>query len=197
MARKKQGEEVKANMTPIIDVVFNLLIFFMVATKFKTAEGKIDSNLPRDLGMQAQPTKVEALEDVRFFLRGGKDGRPVRIQVNQNPPVEIPIPQELKKLEPKPSEEKLIEAWIEQTVPKIEALADQLRPALAADPEIKMTIDADPEVPYLFIVRAQDLARQVAREIPERDGKVEIRFSAPKPGAAKLIGIRSRGAPSQ
>ncbi|GIW72611.1 MAG: hypothetical protein KatS3mg102_2153 [Planctomycetota bacterium] len=54
--------EVKMSMTPLIDIVFLLLIFFMVASKFKTTEGKIQSFLPRDRGLGTSkavvPTEV-------------------------------------------------------------------------------------------------------------------------------------------
>ena len=50
--RKRTKEEIKSelDMTSMIDVVFLLLIFFMVATKFKQPEGSLRSWLPRDRG---------------------------------------------------------------------------------------------------------------------------------------------------
>ena len=42
--------EVKMDMTAMIDVVFLLLIFFMCATKFKIPEGVLRTFLPRDRG---------------------------------------------------------------------------------------------------------------------------------------------------
>lgn len=47
MTSKVKPEEVKGNMTAMIDVVFLLLIFFMCAAKFKTLENKLDINLPK------------------------------------------------------------------------------------------------------------------------------------------------------
>lgn len=47
--RKKQNEALDVNVTPLIDVVFLLLIFFMVSTTFnKTSEIQID--LPKASG---------------------------------------------------------------------------------------------------------------------------------------------------
>ena len=48
--RKVEGEEVKMDMTPMIDVVFQLLIFFLCATKFKAEEGNLKAYLPKDRG---------------------------------------------------------------------------------------------------------------------------------------------------
>ncbi len=38
------------DMTPMIDVTFLLLIFFMCTLKFKTLEGKLSAFLPKDFG---------------------------------------------------------------------------------------------------------------------------------------------------
>ncbi len=43
--RRQRGEEVHVNLTPLIDVVFLLLIFFMVSTTFQK-ESHISLNLP-------------------------------------------------------------------------------------------------------------------------------------------------------
>ena len=43
-------EEVKGDFASLIDMSFLLLIFFMCAAKFKTFEGKLVSNLPKDMG---------------------------------------------------------------------------------------------------------------------------------------------------
>lgn len=41
------GEELTLNLTPMIDVIFQLLIFFMVATTFQEDEREIDVELPQ------------------------------------------------------------------------------------------------------------------------------------------------------
>ena len=54
MAKRKMPEEVEnegADMTPMIDVVFQLLIFFMLTMQFKEIEGKLLSQLPKDKGL--------------------------------------------------------------------------------------------------------------------------------------------------
>jgi hypothetical protein len=50
MSRRSRLAEVGADMTPMIDCVFLLLIFFMCATKFRMPEGALTSWLPRDHG---------------------------------------------------------------------------------------------------------------------------------------------------
>jgi biopolymer transport protein ExbD len=44
--RRQQAEDVTINLTPMIDVVFLLVIFFMVGSKFSEAESRIKVNVP-------------------------------------------------------------------------------------------------------------------------------------------------------
>ncbi|MEZ6090500.1 MAG: biopolymer transporter ExbD [Pirellulaceae bacterium] len=44
--QRRSGEEATINLTPMIDVVFLLVIFFMVGTKFTEEEGNIKVNVP-------------------------------------------------------------------------------------------------------------------------------------------------------
>jgi len=58
-------EEQKLEMTPMIDVTFLLLIFFMCTIKFKTLEGKLSAYLPKDVGVnttQAEPKEKVDIE---------------------------------------------------------------------------------------------------------------------------------------
>ncbi|MEK7482941.1 MAG: biopolymer transporter ExbD, partial [Planctomycetota bacterium] len=43
---KPESNEPKLDMTPIIDVVFNLLIFFMLTMDFQEEEGTLMAHLP-------------------------------------------------------------------------------------------------------------------------------------------------------
>lgn len=51
-------EEVTMDFTPMIDVTFQLLIFFMLTIKFKTLDGKLSTLLPLDVGISPQPTDL-------------------------------------------------------------------------------------------------------------------------------------------
>jgi len=69
MARRKSRaaelEELELELTPMIDIVFLLLIFFMVATKFKSSEGMIKCFLPKNRG-QGTGTPTIDLNEVRI-----------------------------------------------------------------------------------------------------------------------------------
>ena len=57
-ARKKRNNEEKAtpDLTPMIDVTFQLLIFFILCTRFKVEERNHQVQLPKDEGLQSQPS---------------------------------------------------------------------------------------------------------------------------------------------
>lgn len=64
------------NLAPMIDVVFLLLIFFMVATTFATMEERMDLDLPQaDSGTEAVETPDELVLDVTEAGQVFVDGR--------------------------------------------------------------------------------------------------------------------------
>jgi biopolymer transport protein ExbD len=73
-------EEVKLELTPMIDVTFLILIFFMCTLKFKTLEGKLVSYLPTDKGLSSQQAP-ELFEDAEIILKVPKED-------NDKPPME-------------------------------------------------------------------------------------------------------------
>ncbi|MCA8924109.1 MAG: biopolymer transporter ExbD, partial [Planctomycetes bacterium] len=62
--RKMEMDEVELELTPMIDVVFNLLIFFMLQ-KFQTTEGIIQAYLPKNRGMGSGTPSLD-LNEVRI-----------------------------------------------------------------------------------------------------------------------------------
>jgi biopolymer transport protein ExbD len=65
--KKVAQEEATLEMTPMIDVTFLLLIFFMCTLKFKTLEGKLAAYLPKDVGVNQQ--QAEPIPKVEITLR--------------------------------------------------------------------------------------------------------------------------------
>ncbi|WP_372835234.1 ExbD/TolR family protein, partial [Pontibacterium sp.] len=59
---RQRPEEVSVNLTPLIDVVFLLLIFFMVSTTF-TKETQLEIDLP-----SASGSATEALERIEILI---------------------------------------------------------------------------------------------------------------------------------
>jgi biopolymer transport protein ExbD len=56
--KRQASEEVSVNLTPLIDVVFLLLIFFMVSTTF-TKESHLEIDLPQSSADPAKPVAEE------------------------------------------------------------------------------------------------------------------------------------------
>ncbi|MBV1909487.1 MAG: biopolymer transporter ExbD [Kangiellaceae bacterium] len=70
---RQKKQEITVNLTPLIDVVFLLLIFFMVSTSF-TRETQIELELPK-ASVEPLETKPESLEisvdkEGRYFVDG-------------------------------------------------------------------------------------------------------------------------------
>jgi len=71
--RPQREEDVDVNLTPLIDVVFLLLIFFMVSTTF-VRESEIELTLP-EASAEVQEKPAETIEiaidkDGRYFVNG-------------------------------------------------------------------------------------------------------------------------------
>jgi biopolymer transport protein ExbD len=74
-SKEAATEEVEMQMTPMIDVTFLLLIFFLCSIKFKLLDGKLAAYLPRDVGVNATPIDVELLKiDIRMEVANNSDG---------------------------------------------------------------------------------------------------------------------------
>ncbi|MHC4262396.1 MAG: ExbD/TolR family protein [Planctomycetota bacterium] len=86
--RKRKMEEATANnaemeMTPMIDVTFLLLIFFMCTIKFKTLEGKLSAYLPKDVGVNTTP--AEPKEKVEIKMTVTSEGTKMKATRGGNP----------------------------------------------------------------------------------------------------------------
>lgn len=77
-ARHQRSEDATINLTPMIDVVFLLVIFFMVGSKFSDAESRIKINVP-SVGEMRSITRVPDERVVAISIDGSLslDGTPV------------------------------------------------------------------------------------------------------------------------
>lgn len=67
--KKLAEQSVDIDMTPMIDITFLLLIFFMCTLNLQPLEGLLLSNLPTNVGVFATPTQKDPLPEVRLMLR--------------------------------------------------------------------------------------------------------------------------------
>ena len=67
-SRKLKSEELEINMTPMIDIVFQLLIFFVMTMNFVETEGELRSYLPKNRGQQPTSASSIDLANVTIYL---------------------------------------------------------------------------------------------------------------------------------
>ena len=72
--RRHSKKPPELRMTPMIDIVFNLIIFFILTQSFKATEGYLPTNLPAEAGCVIQPPGCR-LNGYRIDLDAvGQDG---------------------------------------------------------------------------------------------------------------------------
>src|SRR5262245_42381441 len=60
---------VPINVTAMVDIIFCLCIFFFCSFHFRQLEGKMQSWLPKDKGVNTTPVQKVMLEEVRIFMK--------------------------------------------------------------------------------------------------------------------------------
>jgi biopolymer transport protein ExbD len=72
--RREQEENYSLELTPLIDVVFLLLIFFMVSTAFVDFPRRMDISLPTSKAASddevVKNLEIEMTQDKKIFIRG-------------------------------------------------------------------------------------------------------------------------------
>jgi biopolymer transport protein ExbD len=76
LSKRRDSEEVGVDLTPMIDVIFQLVLFFVFSMKFIAFEGQIQAYLPKDRGPQAGQVIMDPLSATLFLewdpAEGGK-----------------------------------------------------------------------------------------------------------------------------
>ena len=122
----------EANMTPMIDVVFQLIIVFLCSMKFRTLDMKIEAFLPKDVGLSSAPATAEVETKVNVKLRRRKGESETQIFL-------------LDSRLGKASAEGI---WT--------VLQKRLSEFVTKDAKVKAEIDADADVPHGDVMRALD-----------------------------------------
>ncbi len=71
MAGATMGEDenpVGINVTPLVDIIFCLCVFFMISFKFKQIEGKFDTWLPKGKGTSGAGSDASIIEEIRVAM---------------------------------------------------------------------------------------------------------------------------------
>lgn len=86
MARRKSdlSDKVAVDMTPMIDVVFQLMSFFMCTLKVVAPEGDFDIRMPLGVAAAAAPDDQQ-VPPIRVKMTAGASGELDQILMNGNP----------------------------------------------------------------------------------------------------------------
>lgn len=148
--RDLRDEKHELEMTPMIDVTFLLLIFFLCTIRFRTLEGKLAAYLPKDVG----PTPAAADQIERLAIR-----------------VEVAVPGARLALDGAPwngegrfrfSDDRALTYRVgARATDSIDHLRARLAEQFAADPTRPLTLDAGPDTVYGDVVPVLDAVAEV------------------------------------
>jgi biopolymer transport protein ExbD len=137
----------KGDMTPMIDVVFQLLIFFMLTIEFKQLEGKLSAYLPKDVGVNT--TQAEPKEKVEIVLRVATEGTKLDPVNNMPWSGEGPF---------RYGDDRKIDISIgPKTTRDLEEVKRRLKDLRLQDPERPATIDPHPGTVYEDVIKVLDV----------------------------------------
>jgi biopolymer transport protein ExbD len=76
-------DKVEQQMTPMIDIVFQLLTFFIMSFKIATVEGDFSIKMPLAAPSQGKPDPENLLPPIQVRLTAGPDGQLTGIRMGQ------------------------------------------------------------------------------------------------------------------
>ena len=149
--KKLAQEEVKMDMTPMIDVTFLLLVFFMCSLDFKSLEGKLSAYLPKKIGVFNIVTKRSRDEPIYIHLKRDEQRKTI-------------ISLGGKAYQGEDKFEHLRNALKQQ--------AENIR---AKEQAIPIIIDPEIDIPFQDLISTLDICQQIDEQYEET---FEVQFSA-------------------
>jgi biopolymer transport protein ExbD len=149
--REAQDDHPDLNMTPMVDIVFQLLIFFMLGCRFATTEGRINTFLPKNRGQGLTSVGAITLEEVRVKLLWVEKNSFKETKDPNNGRVVLKVENRYFKS---------VTNQLRETLPDYDALCELLKGAVAtfkptkSYPTRPVIIDARPLVPFKHVVHA-------------------------------------------
>jgi biopolymer transport protein ExbD len=153
----------------MIDVVFQLLIFFMLTMHFKEVEGKLLSQLPKGIGMD--PGEAPPTPEIRVYVCAGGNVDEHRSNKGKHEQAEKPADTcavvveghaigEVHKSETRPGPAAGNRAVYRAAAGRLRALRDELAPR-ERDGKLRVVLDADSEVPYEHVIGLVNACKEV------------------------------------
>jgi hypothetical protein len=198
-AVRKSGdgnEAFEINLTPMIDVVFQLIIFFMCAMKFKTLERKIEAYLPKDRGLAATPERIDERvnikvtikqtesegvphfwmfeEDLMGGLGAGVPRLPPRPVAGSAGKVQDDVVRYMAARE---------QHWRQYIEPKLGAVKQRIEQALRADRTLPCEIDSGPKVRHAYVIAVLDAFLEICAKLDITEPEITfVGTPPPRPG---------------
>lgn len=149
------NEKCELEMTPMIDVTFLLLIFFMCTLKFKILEGKLGAYLPKDVGVQ--PIEAEPIEKVDIRLEVQNPGTMMKPAKGGFIPYTPAHAEAGERFVWGP--DRVVEYTVNgETTTNLTTIVQQLAAFKRADDEVKATVDARSGITQKDVVIVLDAA---------------------------------------
>lgn len=142
-------EEIQIDMTPMIDVTFQLLVFFMCTLQFAQNEGSLDCYLPKDIGVSSAPARKTPEEPVHIKLMKDEATKETVVWVGDS---------KMKG----------------QT--KYDSLFTTVDTIISKTPSSPVVIDPDINIPFQDIISTLNACRKVQQKPYGKS--MEIKFSA-------------------
>ena len=176
---KPKKKKTEGDMTPMIDCVFLLLIFFIIAAKFITPEGHLDFWQPKDSGQSnSRPIELEELQDIRIYVRGGNTkGNPQPITLHLDKTHFGTYSKDMRKWKlagkkGNRASQELFNNQVRLIKENFLLLTEKLKSYASSGAQTTMVINVDPEVHYIFVVEAMNACSACKLE--------DVKFSAQK-----------------
>jgi biopolymer transport protein ExbD len=161
--RQGDGDEAfDINLTPMIDVVFQLIIFFMCAMKFKTLEKKIEAFLPKDRGLEATPQRIEERQEIKVTIKQELDegvphfvmfGEDIGRTASDNGVPRLKKPDDLRSgTEIEAWDAKRAAFWNRHIKDKLVKVQEEIERLFDTDKTLPGQIDAGPNVRHEYVV---------------------------------------------
>ncbi len=142
------------NVTPLVDIIFCLCLFFMCSLKFKPLDGKMDSWLPKDKG-PGPATANPTLDEIRVVLSFSSEKNQLERFFGQRP------------IESGEKGDALLAKLIKDQYTSYQSLGKT---------DIPVIIDSGPKVPWQYVIDVMNMCQE------QRINKIEFAFGTQHKG---------------
>lgn len=151
---ERPSDDTKMDLTPMIDVTFLILVFFMCTLKFKVLEGKLSAHLPDDVGVGKAWVPIEKI-DIRISV--AEPGNAVRRAPGRNEPVPYTAEDAARGLRFSFDETRALRFDVAgQRFDDLASAVDRVARIRRLEPDAKVSIDARDGVIQQDVVSALD-----------------------------------------